>query len=414
MPSVAILGLSAALLHAPSSTTQADEILIDNSQPPASGVIAAPLVTVRPVTTAAGSVYLANTKITKDLIVRSASVFPEVQLKLQQIGVSDPAAMSIADFVSAVRSSDYPGRYLYNAATPAEAHTPSPVITSNFEEGQWNVWDARTLTNMVVTGVVDTDTVMTSTRDGNEVQWVKIDERYAGSLGDIYHKFWYLRGENPPNDVGRIFTSITDDVAQYDALQRSILENIGEITFGLPIVYTSEEKKLDIPESIRRSHDVYWIDLVVTYRDVDPSNLAEMAFNVAVPERSVALKLIPLRFGIEVSRGESAGIPEIGIEYGGAKVSVGEYFSQSVAYKYLKPTVEAYGEGERIFSWKITGEAVSAGSHRFAAILGVPKGTTAVDFVFSGHVRLRKSFIGEWFDGELIAGTDSWVLPVSF
>jgi hypothetical protein len=135
---------------------------------------------------------------------------------------------------------------------------------------------------------------------------------------------------------------------------------------------------------------------------------------VAVPENSVALKLIPLRFGVEVTRSENTGIPEMGIEYGGAKVSVGEYFSQIVAYGYLKPTIEAYGEGERNFSWKITGEAVSAGSHRFAAILGIPKGVTTIDFAFSGHVRLRKSFIGDWFDGELIAGTDSWVLPVSF
>ena len=154
--------------------------------------------------------------------------------------------------------------------------------------------------------------------------------------------------------------------------------------------------------------------MVVTYREVDPRDVAEMAFNAAVPEQSVALKLIPLRFGVEVSRGEKEAMPEMGIEYGGAKVSVGEYFSQTVSYKYLKPTIEAYGEGERRFSWRITEEAVSGGSHRFAVILGVPKGTPQIDFAFSGHVRLRKSFIGEWYDGELIAGTDPWVLPVSF
>jgi hypothetical protein len=96
------------------------------------------------------------------------------------------------------------------------------------------------------------------------------------------------------------------------------------------------------------------------------------------------------------------------------EISVGEYFSQTVAYKSLKPTVEAYGEGERKFSWKMTEEAIAGGSHRFAAIIGVPRGSPEVDFAFSGHVRLRKSFIGEWYDGELVAGTDSWVVPVSF
>ena len=409
-----ILSFCGALLYITPSTTNADEILIDNSQPIATGFVAAPLVTVRPVTTTAGSAYLANTKITKDLIIRSASSFPEVQWELREMGVSDPTTMSIADFVAAVRSSDYPNRYLYNAATPAGSSDLSPAIRSHYEQGEWNVWDAKTLTNMVVTGVVDTDTIMVATLDGDEVEWFKMDEKYASSLGNVYQGLLFLRGDHPPTDVGLVFASITEDVAQYDALQRSILENIGEITFGFPIVYTSDERKLAVPASIRRSYDVYWIDLAVTYRNVDPSAIAEMAFNVAVPEHSMALKLIPLRFGVEVSRSENAGVPEMGIEYGGAKVSVGEYFSQTVAYRYLKPTIEAYGEGERNFSWKITGEAVSAGSHRFAAILAVPKGSAAIDFAFSGHVRLRKSFIGEWFDGELIAGTDSWVLPVSF
>ena len=139
-----------------------------------------------------------------------------------------------------------------------------------------------------------------------------------------------------------------------------------------------------------------------------------MAFNVALPEGSVALKLVPLRFGVELTRTQEASAPELGVEYGGVKVSVGEYFSRTVSYSYLKPTIEAYGEGQRQFSWKMKDEAINAGSHRFAAILGVPKGVSDLDFVFSGHVRLRKSFIGEWYDGELVAGTGAWIVPVSF
>ena len=76
-----------------------------------------------------------------------------------------------------------------------------------------------------------------------------------------------------------------------------MLENIGEITFGFPIIYTADEMDLQIPSSISKSYDLYWVDLVVTYYGVDPEDLAEMAFNVAIPEGSVALKLVPLRFG---------------------------------------------------------------------------------------------------------------------
>jgi hypothetical protein len=121
------------------------------------------------------------------------------------MGVSDPTSMSMIDFVAAVRSSDYPSRYLYNAATPAGSSDPSPAITSHYEHGDWNVWDAKTLTNMVVTGVVDTNTTMKTVLDGDEVQWFKIDEKYASSLGDIYQRFWYLRVESPPTNVGKVF-----------------------------------------------------------------------------------------------------------------------------------------------------------------------------------------------------------------
>jgi hypothetical protein len=357
---------------------------------------------------------LANTKITKDLIIRSATAFPEVQTELEQLGVADPSEMAIRDFVAAIRASHYPDRYLYQANAREEPDTEYPAFTSRYAQPGLDVWDARTLTNMVITGVVNTDVSSTETIDGNEVEWFTIDDQYAVPVTEIYRSFSYFNVESPPGDVGRVFTSLRNDVGEYDALQRSMLDNIGEITFGFPIVYTAAEKGLVLPESLKRLYDVYWIDLVVTYRGIDPDDLAEMAFNVELSDQSVALKLIPLRFGLEMSVNEKIAAPELGVEYSGVKLTVGEYFSQTVAFKYLKPIVEGYGEGEARFSWRMAGEAINAGSHRFAAIIAVPEGTPDVDFRFSGHVRLRKSFVGAWYDGELIAGTDAWVLPVSF
>ena len=408
------LGFCAALLTIPLSSVEADDILIDNSQLPTTGLVAAPLVTIRPVTTASGAVILSEIQFTKDLIVRSAISFPEVRERLEEEGITDLNAISMDDFVAVIRSSAYPDRYLYGASASPRSTAPYPPTKSIYAQEGLHVWDARTLTNMVVTGVVNTESVNMSTIGGKEVEWVKIDDEYVESLKEIYLTYWHLKGEGSPADVGVIFTGLRDDVMRYDALQRSILENIGEITFGVPVTYTATEKGLAVPLSIRKRYDVYWADLVVTYRDIDIGDLVEMVFNVAVPEGSVALKLIPLRFGIEVSQSRRIGTPEVGVKYQGAQISVGEYFSQTVAYKFLKPTVEAYGEGERRFSWKMTGEAIGGGSHRFATIIGVPKGAPQVDFAFSGHVRLRKSFIGEWYDGELVAGTDFWVVPVSF
>jgi hypothetical protein len=62
-------------------------------------------------------------------------------------------------------------------------------------------------------------------------------------LNDIYIGLWSFEEEARPADVERIFTSLRDDVTQYDALQRSMLENIGEITFGIPIIYITRTRK---------------------------------------------------------------------------------------------------------------------------------------------------------------------------
>jgi hypothetical protein len=409
-----VMSLSIVILPTSPQSGRASEIVIDNRQSTGGGFVAAPLVAIRPVTTTGGSALLANTRITKDLIIRSATAFPEVANELENLGISDPDAMSMADFVEIIKGSGYPDRYLYDPSSTSTPNVRYPATVSVYGGAILRVWDAKTLTNMVVTGVVDTETPHTATINDEKVEWFKMDNRYENFWYGIHSKSLGLRSNLSPEEINFTFSSIVDDVMEYDSLQKPMLENIGEITFGIPIIYTAEERNLKIPDSIQKAYDVYWADLVVTYRYVNPSDLQEMAFNVVIPEQSVALKLIPLRFGIDVHQRQGVNSPEMSVEYGGAKVSVGEYFSQVVAYTYLKPTIEAYGEGERIFSWRISEEAISGGSHRFAAILGVPKGTPSIDFVFSGHVRLRKSFIGEWYDGELVAGTESWIVPVSF
>ena len=411
-----LFGLCSAFVCLRGLDAYGSEIIINNKEIPDTGFVAAPLVAIRPIANKYASGVFSNIHFTKDLIVRAATAFPEVKERLDQLGISNPIDMSMADFVDVVRSSDYPDRYLYNASDAIRSKLPSPFTTSMHAKAGsgFDVWDARTLTNLLVTGVVDIDNVATSKIGGNLVKSFKIRNEYSNKVSNIYNKINYLENNFSPTNIAVDFASLKDDVTSYDALQKSMLENIGEITFGVPIIYTAVEKHLAIPSSINKLYDVYWADLVVTYRDVDADQLAEMAFNVAIPERSVALKLIPLRFGVEVTRSQRVNTPELSVEYGGAKIGVGEYFSQTVAFRYLRPTVEAYGEGERIFSWKITDEAINAGSHRFAVIFGVPKGAVELDFAFSGHVRLKKSFIGDWYDGELVAGTDTWVLPVSF
>ena len=64
------------------------------------------------------------------------------------------------------------------------------------------------------------------------------------------------------------------------------------------------------------------------------------------------------------------------MKVGGAEANVGEFFGKKVTYNVIRPTIIAYGKGENVVSWSLHDEAVSAGSHNFVAIVGVPKGHT--------------------------------------
>jgi hypothetical protein len=170
---------------------------------------------------------------------------------------------------------------------------------------------------------------------------------------------------------------------------------------------------LVLPESIDRQFDVYWLDLAVTFHGFHPDDLAEMVVNFAVPEGSVALDLVPLQFGKPIDVTQKVA-PEIGVEYKGAKVTVGKIFEQTVSYTYLRPTISAYGLRERVFSWAIRDAAVRAGSHKFVAVVGVPKDKDRIELAMSGHVKLKASWLGAWYDGELVAGTDPQIIPIAF
>ena len=72
-------------------------------------------------------------------------------------------------------------------------------------------------------------------------------------------------------------------------MAKSILENVGDITFGKPVVYKATEKDLVVPESINHEFDVYWLDLRATFREMDQEEIDEMVINYATPRGTVAL-----------------------------------------------------------------------------------------------------------------------------
>jgi hypothetical protein len=74
-------------------------------------------------------------------------------------------------------------------------------------------------------------------------------------------------------------------------------------------------------------------------------------------------------------------------------VTLGQFFEQTVTYKNLRPTIIGSGLGLTWVSWQVKNEAVRPWSHRFTAIISVPKGTREADITVSGHLRIKPSYI---------------------
>jgi hypothetical protein len=129
------------------------------------------------------------------------------------------------------------------------------------------------------------------------------------------------------------------------------------------------DRNLNIPPPISRKYDVYWVEFQLTLRNLEDDYVRLVSFHVFLPEDSTALDLIPWRFGVEATVTETTGSPPITIK----DVTVGEFCKKTVAYTMLRPTIVATGLREHRFSWVLTEEAASTGSHLFVGLLGVPK-----------------------------------------
>lgn len=268
---------------------------------------------------------------------------------------------------------------------------------------------------MLSTGVIDALQPSVGMDGNTAVEYVGFQPAYGKTVGEVYGLLTATDKIKVQN-IGESFASLKSRVDKYSDLEKALLFKAGEITFGRPIIYKAKEKSLQLPDSIKNSMDVYWVDLAFTFRQVTADDLAEMAINYAVPEGWVALELIPLHYGHEVATETRTQSPDISVNVAGVGITVGEFFQRTVAYSYIKPTISAFGLREGKFSWALRDEAVNAGSHSFAAIIGVPKGTARFEVAMSAHVRLKKpSILGMGMGtSATLAGTAPQLFTIDF
>jgi hypothetical protein len=415
-PFFASVILTIALALSPAQSAAQNTEVIDNSPfEITTNAINLPLFSIRPLIASdtPQTDALERLRITDQLLVDSARQFPEIQAALDRQNV-DINKVDLVTLKHIIQNSDYSERYLFAPGRPNIGYNASKLVYSRIAtESAYKIWDATSLINMMVTGVIDVNNVYQFELEGKTLEAVKFEPHYAFRIAEVYKRL-SLIGHQPMAELGFQFAALRDEVKQYNSLEQSILLNVGDITFGRPTVYTSREKDLALPQSINRDFDVYWIDLAATFRDMDPADIDEMAINFATPEGTEAFELLPLVVSREFTVTKEMSAPKIWVEVGGATVTLGEVFKKTIEYISLKPSVVAYGLGERRFSWVIRDDAIRAGSHRFVAIVGVPKGSPEVEIAMSGHVRLKKGFLGGIFGEEGIAGSEARTVVISF
>jgi hypothetical protein len=242
-------------------------------------------------------------------------------------------------------------------------------------------FNAATITNLVAAGA------LTGVGRGFYV----LGDEESGVIRHVANNLYHMTAYK--NDLaGEAFAGLLDDIRRYDGLSKSFLAYIGRITFGLPIPLRAEEMELVLPNFIQANFDVYWVELTATYREMADDTLEEMVFNVSLPKDCIALELIPIRYGTSEKVSVDERSPELKVKIGPAEISVGEFFGKKVAYDVIRPTIVGYGKGENVISCNLHDEAVSAGSHNFVAIVGLPKGSTALRLAMTAHVRTRGLF----------------------
>jgi hypothetical protein len=349
--------------------------------------------------------------------LRAALQFEEIKTAAKNRG-KDIEKIDLQELREIIKESGYEDKYLFSNNDSHDVYykeaIPEKTVDSNLtsiSNSNYEHIDSIALLNMLATGAIDIENKEYKTKDGVSTEFVGFNDATKVRLEKIYRDRMDADRRDLQN-VSVTWAKLSDSVRDYEPLEKSLLWKLGDITFGRPEIYTSSEKNLILPENTKKNYDVYWIEFYVTFWDLTEIDLDEMAVNFAVPENSIALGLAPLSYGIEVAVSREIQTPEIEGGFGGINVKVGEIYSRQVGFTYLKPLIRAFGVGQSRFTWTITEEAIRTGTHKFVAVLGVPRGTSGTNIAMSGHVRLSKTrlFGG---DGEL-AGTDPVTMYLSF
>jgi hypothetical protein len=224
---------------------------------------------------------------------------------------------------------------------------------------------------------------------------LSLNTRFANDIQGAY--FPIMAMSNMTTDVDRLSAanSAIQEALADPSVATSLLINVGEAGLGQPLPFTAKDKSLTVEPSLVRRYDIYWIDLAFSPSEELLGNATELRYDIAMLDNdTIALDLVPMRFGHEVEQKDGMSVP--GIKVG--EIEVGEMFSRTVEYRHLVPTVLSHGLLTQSFGWTFTGDSLDASAKRMFAVIGVPKGTKQVKTKITLEAKCRTyvGFASEW------------------
>jgi hypothetical protein len=401
-----IASLAGAMLFmSPCLAAGGTDLLVENSpQRIPEGTIKATLHGANVVTTSPMFLESASSGVTvpTDVVVATVKANPYLRRALKL--PNNPGEITFSDIASATKFAE-------NVDVPAIAWTNSAIegsycgVPKKDAKESWEKltcddsakYNSEVIAKLLVFDGLDTSKTITHNIDGKYLDFVAIRPNYANALIAGNEIMYKINNSIQTNGSGGFKAETSADFAKIASNSHS--EKINKVaflsdrnvTFGNPYVETSTEAKLTLPQEVATNFDVYVLHLAMTWRELPQYNLDELDYYVALPNGSIALELMPLRYGIKIEQKEDSQISP-SVEAGGVKVELGQLYGRDVSFTYLKPTIQGYGLQESQFSWSMRDQAVQPGAEQFLCAVGVPKRSKQINLLMSASAHWSGAF----------------------
>ena len=282
---------------------------------------------------------------------------------------------------------------------------------NSFDTAAWrpNLVDVRS-----PTGVLTADRYILAALPATELAGGKLESKGFQQTKDIKDIYW---GDQPipargkekyllidPNAVGKVQTAYAAlDMAKdappsaqpvYFAIaskslndlpgfQRAAAFKAGQVTFGRPIarrvpITGAEGGRSAVTED---NSDLVLMILAVSVRELRTEEVKSITYSVSAKPDATAYDLVPLSVTLGSQEPQQGPILKlVGVD---------------LLLKDSKPKIFAQGLQESAFSWVMTESAIEPGSHRFVALLQVPKGSKQLVMTFAITCKLKDPYLSQ-------------------